>query len=79
MKSSLLTFSILRDAMKKTVDADLICRIIKEAGYDEADMMDFEFRAYGKEALLKALKKYEVRLGCLMQGIWNWPKKPAPG
>ena len=65
MNTSLLTFSILRDAMKKTVDADLICRIIKEAGYDEADMMEFEFRAYGKEALLKALQKYEVRLGCL--------------
>ena len=65
MKYSLLTFSILRDAMKKVVDADLICRIIKEAGYDKADMMSFEFQAYGREALLKALRKYEVRLGCL--------------
>ena len=66
MKSSLLTFSILRDAMKKTVDADLICRIIKEAGYDEADMMEFEFRAYGREALLRGLRKYDVRLGSLI-------------
>ena len=65
MNLSLLTFSILKDAMKKVVDADLICRIIKESGFDEADMMEFEFRLYGREALLKALKKYDVRLGCL--------------
>ena len=66
MNLSLLTFSILKDAMKKVVDADLIGRIIKEAGYDEADMMEYEFLLYGKEALLKALKKHEVRLGCLV-------------
>ena len=66
MRQSLLTFSILKDAMKKIVDADLIARIIKEAGYDEVDMMEFEFQVYGKDKLLKALKKYNVRLGSLI-------------
>ena len=65
MKLSLMTFSMLFDGVKKIHDADLLCRIVKESGLDEVDMMQVEFRIYGREVLLAAMKKYEVRCGCL--------------
>ena len=66
MKLSLMTFSIIGDALAKTVDADLLARIICEAGYDQADLMEFEFRIYGREKLLAALEKYGVRVSCII-------------
>lgn len=66
MKLSLMTFSMLFDGVKKIHDADLLCRIVKESGLDEVDMMQMEFRIYDREALLAAMKKYEVRCGCLI-------------
>ena len=66
MKQTLLTFSLLKDAMKGIVDADLLARIIKESGYDEADLMEFEFMVYGREKLFRAFEKYGVKLGCLI-------------
>lgn len=66
MKLSLMTFSMLLDGLKKIQDADLLCRITKESGLDEMDVMQMEFRIYGQEALLTAMKKYEVRCGCLI-------------
>ena len=69
MKTSLMTFSMMRDGFVKTIDADLLARIIKEGGYEEADIMEFEFRLYGEDALLAALQKYGIRLGCLITGL----------
>lgn len=69
MKTSLMTFSMMRDGFVKTIDADLLARIIKEGGYEEADIMEFEFRLYGEDALLSALQKYGIRLGCLITGL----------
>ena len=66
MKLSLMTFSMIWDGVSKTVDADLIARIIHEAGYEQADFMEAEFRIYGKEKLLAALKKYGVRVSCII-------------
>ncbi len=66
MKQTLLTFSLMRDAMKGIVDADLLARIIEESGYAEADLMEFEFMLYGREKILKAFWKYGVQLGCLI-------------
>ena len=66
MKLSLMTFSMMRDGISKTIDADLLARIIHESGYEEADLMEFEFRIYGKEKLLAALKKYGVKVSCII-------------
>ena len=66
MKKTLMTFSLMREGMAKSVDADLLCRIIRESGYEEADIMEHEFRIYGREKLLKAIEKYQVRVGCII-------------
>ncbi|MCD8067890.1 MAG: aldo/keto reductase [Lachnospiraceae bacterium] len=68
MKLSLMTFTMLRDCLKKYMDADLLCKNIKDCGLDEADMMQMEFQLYGKEKLLAAMEKYGVRCGCLIMG-----------
>lgn len=66
MKLSLMSFTMLMDGVKKYLDADLLCRIIKESGLDEVDLMQMEFYIYGKDALSAALKKYNIRCGCLI-------------
>ena len=54
------------DGVSKTIDADLIARIIRESGYEKADFMEAEFRIYGKEKLLAALQKYGVEVSCII-------------
>lgn len=66
MRLSLMSFTMVMDGVKKYVDADLLCRIIKESGLDEVDLMQMEFHIYGKAALSAALKKYNIRCGCLI-------------
>ena len=66
MKLSLMTFSLMREGIKKIIDADILCRIIREAGYEEADILEGEFALYGRKELLDALKRHGVRLGCLI-------------
>lgn len=61
-----MSFTMLMDGVKKYIDADVLCRIIKESGLDEVDLMQMEFRIYGKDALSAALKKYNIRCGCLI-------------
>lgn len=64
MKLSLMTITMVKDCMKKYHDADLLCRIVKESGLDEVDMIQMELPYYGKELLMSAWKKYGIHCGC---------------
>lgn len=66
MKLSLMTFTMLGDCLKKYMDADLLCKNVKESGLDEVDMMQMEFQYYGKKEMLSAMEKYGISCGCLI-------------
>lgn len=66
MKLSLMTFTMLGDCLKKYMDADLLCKNVKDSGLEEVDMMQMEFQYYGKKEMLSAMEKYGIRCGCLI-------------
>lgn len=66
MKLSLMTFTMLGDCLKKYMDADLLCKNVKDSGLDEVDMMQMEFQYYGKKEMLYAMEKYGIRCSCLI-------------
>lgn len=66
---SLMSFSFIGDAINKKTDADTVVRIAKENGFSMMDMMDMEFQLLGEEEFKAALKKYEMKCGCLISGF----------
>ena len=66
---ALMSFSLMEDARNQFIDADTVVRIAKENGLSAMDIMDTEFRVIGEEALRAALKKYDVKCGCLISAL----------
>lgn len=66
---TLMSFSLMEDARNQFIDADTVVRIAKESGLSVMDIMDTEFRVFGEEALRAALKKYDVKCGCLISAL----------
>lgn len=64
MNVSLMSFAMIMDGLKNYIDADIFCRIVKESGIQEIDLMQTEVYVYGKDALVSALKKYRIHCGC---------------
>lgn len=71
-----MSFSFIKDGLEKKIDADTVVRIVKENGISMMDIMDAEFQIFGEEKLKAALKKYDVRCGCLITGFPFYEKTP---
>lgn len=73
---SLMSFSFIGDVMNKKIDADTVVRIAKENGLSMMDIMDMEFQLLGETELKAALKKYDMKCGCLISGFAIFEKTP---
>lgn len=69
MNLSLMTFSTLREQFNKGMDAAALCRMAKENGIEELDLMIYEARCLGTEALRTAMAEAGIRCGCLISGM----------
>ena len=69
MKLSLLSFSLISEAIFKRLDAAGLCRLCSENGIDNLDLLREELRLYGKEKLKKAMAESGVSLGCLIASV----------
>ena len=66
MSFSLLTFSLIPEAMKGAFGADDLCRIAAENEIRQIDMIAGETAIYGMEPLRAAMQKYGIRCGCVI-------------
>ena len=66
---TLMSFSLTADGMSKQIDADTVVRAAKDNGLSMMDIIDFEFQVFGETKLKIALKKYDVKCGCLIAGF----------
>ena len=53
MKLSLLSFSLVGDAMLKKLDAEGLCKLCRDNRIEKLDLMREELKRYGKEKLKK--------------------------
>ena len=74
---SLMTFSMLGDAFEKRIDADTLCQVARENQLSMMDLMVFDYRAYGKDTLITAMKDNGIRCGCLIMhaDFYSQPEK----
>ena len=66
---TLMSFSLTADGMSKQIDADTVVRAAKDNGLSMMDIIDFEVQVFGETKLKIALKKYDVKCGCLIAGF----------
>ena len=69
MRLSLLTFSMIADAMTKRVNAEKLCRICTDNGIESLDLMAEELKMYGIEKLKKAMGASSVACGSLICNV----------
>ena len=69
MEYSLMTFSLIEEAISKNLDAESLCRLASENGIHMLDILDMEPELYGKEGFSQALEKYNVRCGCVITSM----------
>ena len=69
MNLSLLTFSMMREEYKKEMNALDLCRIVKDNGIQEIDLMAFEIQMLGEDALLAASAQTSVKVGCIISPV----------
>ena len=55
MELAFMSFSMLREAFSKKMDADKLCAIAKNNGIRYLDLLDVEVRLYGEKKLKAAL------------------------
>lgn len=68
MKLSMLTFSMMGEEKAGAVDAKLLCRIAKENGIAQIDLLKPEIDLLGEEKLIAAMRDAGVSCGCLVIG-----------
>ena len=67
MSFSLLTFSLIPEAVRREINADDLCRIAADNDIYQIDIIAEEAaRIYGVENLKAAMEKYGVRCGCVI-------------
>ena len=66
MNLSLMSFSFIPEVLGGVMDAQLLCKVIKNSGLDSVDLLDVEVKMYGEEALQQAMAEAGVKLGCLI-------------
>ena len=69
MNLSLLSFSLIGEAVTKRLDAAGLCRICTENGIDRLDLLQEELRFYGRDKLKKAMGESGVSLGSLIASV----------
>ena len=69
MEISLMSFSLIPEAMAGSIQAEALCQLVKDSGISSFDLLDFEVQIYTEEALLKAMAQTGVKLGCLVSHI----------
>ena len=69
MNLSLLSFSLIGEAVTKRLDAAGLCRICTENGIDRIDLLQEELRFYGRDKLKKAMGESGVSLGSLIASV----------
>ena len=69
MKLSLLTFSLIGEAITKRLDASALCRICTENRIEKLDLLQEELRFYGRDKLKKAMGESGVALGSLICSV----------
>ena len=77
MNLSFMSFSMMRDAFLKSVDAGKLCKIAADNGIPSLDLMEFEVGLYREEKLLAAMKEHGVSCGCIITTVpmFDAPKK----
>lgn len=77
MNLSFMSFSMMKDAVLKRVNAETLCTIAKKSGINSLDLMEFEVNLYGEQKLQAAMKAQEVSCGCIITSapIYDAPKK----
>lgn len=77
MDLSLMSFSMMKDAVLRRVTAETLCLIAKKNGIGSLDLMDAEVSIYGEKKLLEAMKAQEVSCGCIITTppFFSAPKK----
>ena len=77
MNLSLMSFSMMKDALLKRVTAETLCTIAKKSGINSLDLMDVEVSLYGEKKLLAAMKAQEIACGCIIATLpfYDAPKK----
>lgn len=66
MELSLMTFSMMKDAALKSLNAETLCGLAKDNGVFMLDLMDFEVNLYKEKELIKAMAKSGISCGCLI-------------
>ena len=69
MRISLLSFSMIADAMTKKLDAKILCEICKENKIDCLDLLSEEVNIYGLEKIKGEMAKAELQCGCIISNI----------
>lgn len=81
MNLSFMSFSFQTEILTRRMDADRLCRLVKESGMDTIDLMGSEIRLYKIGKLLRAFEKYQVKCGCVIEtlpffrGVDRYPAK----
>lgn len=77
MDLSLMSFSMMKDAVLWRVSAETLTATARECGINSMDLMDFEVGLYGENKLLAAMRKQGVSCGCIIANLplYHAPKK----
>lgn len=76
MKLSLMSFSMMKDALLRRITAETLCKIAEESGINSLDLMDIEVSLYGEKKLRAAMKAHEISCGCMISTLpfYNAPR-----
>lgn len=69
MEISLMSFSLIPEAMRGSMQAETLCQLVRDSGISRFDLLDFEVQIYTEEALQNAMAKTGVQLGCLVSHV----------
>lgn len=69
MRLSLLSFSLMMEALTKKMKPETLCQICNENGIKSLDLMTYELKLYGVEKLKKAMAKSGIVCGSLIASI----------
>lgn len=70
LKLSLMTFPMIRDRMRRKLNLEELCSLIKESGLECVDIMEHEVKLYGGAAKVQqAFVDRGIRLECLISTI----------
>ena len=66
MDLAFMSFSMLREALVKRMDAEKLCAIAKSNGIRYLDMLDAEVKIYGEKKLKAAMQSSGIACGCII-------------